>query len=316
MKFDKPQNLASLAQLTGSEVIGDAHYEATGLNEIHMVEPGDITFVNVEKYFKKALESAATVVIINQKIEAPQGKHLLYNTDPFMAWNTIGKHFRPVPKPARADAYIKGEDVTIGEGTVIHPNVVIGNHVHIGKNCIIYPNVTLYDHTIIGDNVIINANSTVGGDAFYFSNFQKMHTCGRVVLHDWVEIGAGCTVDRGVSGDTILGAHTKLDSQVHIGHDVHIGEYCLLAAQVGVGGCTTIENRVIVWGRAVITKDVVIGEGAVILGGSGVSKSLEGGKTYFGSPAQDSRIAWRELATLAKMPDLLRKLEKLNLDGK
>lgn len=308
MKFPRTYSLEELSALVQARFIGPSNFPVSGLNEIHMVEEGDVTFVNVEKYYAKALGSAATTIIIDKEVDCPPGKTLIVSDDPFRDYTFISKYFRPTPV-AKNTGFHQGEDVSIGEGTMIHPGVVIGNHVSIGKNCILYPNVVLYDHTILGDNVIIHANTTIGGDAFYYSNFQKMHSCGRTILGDWVEIGASSSVDRGVSGDTVIGAHTKLDNQVHIGHDTIIGEYCILAAQVGIAGVTKLENRVVLWGKVGVNKEVVIGEGAMVLAASAVSKSLEGGKVYFGTPAKENRKILREMASLAKLPDLIHKIK-------
>lgn len=310
MKFPRQFTLAEIAGLIGAKPIGSHDFAVTGLNEIHMVEAGDLTFVNVEKYYKKALYSAATTIIINQEVEAPEGKALLLSDDPFRDYTFLAKYFKPTPYPKNTQYHI-GENSSIGEGTMVHHGVVIGNNVQIGKNCILYPNVVIYDDTIVGDQVIIHANSTIGGDAFYYSSFQKMHSCGRCIVHHWVEIGANCSIDRGVSGDTIIGAHSKLDNQVHIGHDTHIGEYCILAAQVGIAGVTKLEDRVVLWGKVGVNKEVVIGKGAVVMATSGVSKSLDPGKVYFGAPAKENRKMLREMAAIGQLPDLLKPLQAL-----
>ncbi len=309
MKFPKNYSLSEIADLIQAKFIGPTDFLVTGLNEIHMVESGDITFVNVEKYYAKALGSAATTIIIDKQVECPEGKTLLVSEDPFRDYTFLAKYFRPTPLPVNT-RFDKGENVRIGDGTNIHHGVVIGNNVQIGKNCLIYPNVVIYDETIIGDNVIIHANSSIGSDAFYYSNFNKMHTCGRVVLHDWVELGANCSIDRGVSGDTVIGAYTKFDNQVHIGHDTIVGERCIFAAQVAIAGVTKVEDNVILWGKVGVTKDIVIGKGAVVMATSGVSKSLEGGKVYFGSPAKENRKILREMAALARLPEIISKLGK------
>lgn len=309
MKFSRNYSLKEIAGLIDARWIGPDDFTVSGLNEIHRVENGDLTFVNVEKYYAKALGSEATTVLIDKEVEKPEGKSLIISDDPFRDYTFLAKYFRPTPVPVNT-RFDKGENVTIGEGTLIHHGVVIGNDVKIGRNCILYPNVVVYDHTEIGDNVIIHANSTIGSDAFYYSNFSKMHSCGRTLLKDWVEIGANCSIDRGVSGDTVIGAHTKFDNQVHIGHDTEVGEYCIFAAQVGIAGVTKVEDRVILWGKVGVTKDIVIGAGAVVMATSGVSKSLEGGKVYFGAPAKENRKILREMAALSRLPDLLDELRK------
>jgi UDP-3-O-[3-hydroxymyristoyl] glucosamine N-acyltransferase len=190
--------------------------------------------------------------------------------------------------------------------------------VRIGKNCLIHPNVTIYDHCVIGDNVIIHAGCVLGADAFYFKRrkervmqYDKMLSCGRVIVEDDVEIGAGCAIDKGVSGDTILGAGTKLDNQVHIGHGVVIGKNCLIAAQVAIAGKTIVEDEVILWGQVGVNKDLRIGKGAIVFAQSGVPSSIEGGKTYFGTPVEEAREKKRELGWVKRIPEIWEKVKHL-----
>lgn len=309
MKLHRQYTLKEIAALINAKYIGSDDFAVLGINEIHMVEPGDITFVNVEKYYKTALTSDATIILIDKEVECPEGKALLMSDDPFRDYTVLCKHFCPTPIPVNP-VYHKGHNVTIGQNTIIHPGVVISDNVTIGDNCIIYPNVVIYNDTIIGNDVIIHANTTIGSDAFYFSNFKKMHTCGRTLIHDGVEIGSGCCIDRGVSGDTIIGKETKLDNHVHVAHDVQIGSRCILAAHVVIAGVTKLEDNVILWGQVGVIKNVVLGQGAVVLSGSGVSKSIEGGKTYFGSPAKESRRAWREMAAVGQLPEFIQEMRK------
>ena len=310
MKFDVPVKLEVLAKLTGTRVIGENHHLVSGINEIHKVESGDITFVDHPKYYDKALQSKASFVIINKEVDIPEGKALLYAEDPFSAYIAIVKKFRTFevstsPVSSSAD---------IGIGTIIQPGVFIGHHVKIGKNCLIHANVSIYDHTIIGDDAVIHSGTVIGSDAFYFKRrpegYDKMVSCGRVIIGDRVEIGASCTIDKGVSGDTVIGDGTKMDNQVHVGHDTVIGKNCLFAAQVGIAGVVIIEDDVILWGQVGVQKDLTIGKGAVVLGQSGIPKSLEGGKTYFGSPTQEAREKMRELAFVKQLPELIEKLKK------
>ena len=306
MKLTKPEHLKDIAALIKSSFIGNPETLLHGINEIHKVEAGDITFVDHPKYFKKALESAATLIIINAMVDCPPGKVLIISKDPFSSFNFLTNYFRPF-EPAKAAI---NETAVIGEGTIIQPGVFIGNHVLIGKNCIIHANVSLYDHTLIGDNVIIHANTVIGSDAFYFkkteTGYEQMHSCGRAVIHDNVSIGAGCTIDRGVSGDTVIGKGTKIDNHVHIGHDTVIGKNCLFAAQVGIAGVVIIEDDVILWGQVGVQKDLKIGKGAVVLGQSGIGKSLPGNVTYFGSPVREAREKMKELALIKQLPEIIK----------
>ena len=307
MKFDKPVPVQWIADFTGATLLGNTTQEATGINEIHKVTKGDISFVDFEKYYNTCLNSAATIIIINKEVPCPDGKTLLVTADPFSAYVKIVKHFRPF-EPATK---MVSDSAVIGAGTHLQPGVFIGNHVRIGENCLIHPNVTIYDHTIIGNNVIIHAGCVLGADAFYFKRrkdrevqYDKMESCGRVIIEDDVEIGAGTSIDKGVSGDTIIGRGTKLDNHIHIGHGAIIGRNCLFAAQVGVGGKAIIEDEVILWGQVGVSKDLTIGKGAVVHAQSGVPSSLEGGKTYFGSPVGEAKQKMRELNWIKRIPEI------------
>lgn len=314
MKLKKPLSLGEAAGFLGAKLVGNPDLLITGINEIHKVVPGDITFVDKEKYFDVALRSKASFIILNQEIASPNGKAYLVSKDPFRDFNKLTRHFMPFePCSDRISKSAK-----IGENVIIQPGVFIGNHVTIGNNCIIHANVSICDHTIIGNNVIIQPNAVIGGDAYYFKfrngseNFyDKLHTCGKVIIEDDVEIGSGCTIDRGVSGDTIIGKGTKLDNLVMVGHGVEIGKNCLISAQVGIAGKTIIEDEVILWGQVGVSKDLRIGAKAIVLAKSGVSKSLEGGKIYFGSPAVEAREKWKEMAILRQLPELWDKLKGL-----
>jgi UDP-3-O-[3-hydroxymyristoyl] glucosamine N-acyltransferase len=309
MKFPKVHSLEEIANLLNCEFIGDKNFEVLGMNEIHVVEPGDIVFVDHPKYYDKALQSAATIVLINKKVDCPEGKALLISDDPFRDFNTLTKHFKPF-HAANSAISISAE---IGEGTVIQPNCFVGNEVKIGKNCLIHPNVTIYDHTVIGDNVIIHAGTILGADAFYYKKraegFDQLISGGRVVIENNVGIGALCTIDKGVTGDTTIGEGTKIDNQVHVGHDSVIGKKCLIASQTGIAGCVVIEDEVTIWGQVGTTSGITIGAKAVIMGQTGVTKSVEGGKSYFGTPIEESREKLKQMANIKKIPEILSKLK-------
>ncbi|MBS1569427.1 MAG: UDP-3-O-(3-hydroxymyristoyl)glucosamine N-acyltransferase, partial [Bacteroidetes bacterium] len=199
----------------------------------------------------------------------------------------------------------------VGAGSQVHASVALGANVKIGKDCILMPGVVIYPNTTIGNRVIIQANAVIGGDGFYYKKrtggYEKMVTAGTTVIEDDVEIGSGTTIDRGVSADTRIGAGTKIDNQVQIGHDTLIGRHCLIAAQVGISGACVIGDNVTLWGQVGVPSKLTIGAGAVVLGQSGLIGDLEGGKTYFGSPAGEWKQKMREVASLGRLPDLIKK---------
>jgi len=309
MDFNKRLKLSEVAEIISGKVIGDPNAIVVGLNELHIVRDGDITFVDHPKYYKKALESAATYVIINKEVDPPEGKSLILHNAPMDAFNILISHFRPMV----VSMDMISPSAEIGKGTVIQPGVFVGNHVKIGDNCIIHANVSIYDNTIIKDNVIIHSNTVIGGDAYYFqkrdSGYNKFLSAGRVILNRNIEIGASCSIDKGVTGDTIIGEGTKMDNQCQVGHDTVIGKHCLIGAFAAIAGVTTIEDEVIIWARVAINKDIVIGKKAVILASSGVDKSIEGNKTYMGSPVMEVRKYWKQIISLRKMPEIIKKFK-------
>lgn len=312
MRFPKPVTVEWIAKLIHGEVVGDAAAQVLGINEIHKVEQGDLCFVDHPKYYDKSLNSNATHIIINTKnVTVPEGKNLIVVDEPFEAYLKIVNHFRPFAPATKPIS----DSAKIGEGTVVMPNVFIGKEVTIGNNCIIHPNVTIMDYTEIGNNVVIQAGSVIGSDAFYYNTkknrdvwYKRMQSCGHVVIEDDVEIGAGCTIDRGVTASTRIGAGTKIDNLVHIGHDTNIGKNCLFAAQVGIAGATVIEDGVTLWGQVGVSKTLTIGANAVVYAQSGVPASLEGNKIYFGSPAEDAQIKKKEFVWIKRIPELWKKV--------
>jgi UDP-3-O-[3-hydroxymyristoyl] glucosamine N-acyltransferase len=316
MKFPSPQKIKTIASLINLEIIGNSDLLVTGINEINVIEEGDIVFVDHPKYYNRAINSKATAIIINKKMNCPVGKALLISDDPFRDFNKIIKHFSPSLLPSARE---KGASIhptaSIGKNTFIYPNVFIGENVVIGDNCIIHPGVTIYRNCVIGNNVIIHSGVVIGADAFYYKKYPtgyvRLHSCGKVVIEDNVEIGALSSIDRGVTGETVIGSGTKIDNQVQIGHDTKVGKNCLFASQVGIAGACIIEDDVILWGQVGVPSKIRIGKGAVLLGQSAPSKNLEGGKTYLGSPADEAMKKFRELAMVRKLPEIFVKMKMI-----
>ena len=313
MKFKMPMSITDIAKLIDAKVIGDSNTKVTFLSEIHKVEKGSLMFVDNEKYYNQAIYSAATAIIINKELECPEGKALLIVDNPFEAYNKLALHFNPFTSIRRSVS----PTAIIGENTILEPGVVVGHHVTIGDNCLIRANTVLLDNTKIGNNVMIHANASIGNDAFYMNkqadkSYNRWHSIGRVIIEDNVEIGAGCTIDKGVSGDTVIGEGTKIDNLVHIGHGVCIGKHCLLAAQVGIAGKTIIQDYVTIYGQVGISKSIVVGEGATILPKTGVLKSIPGGdKEYIGIPAAESRGKFKEIIALRQLPEIIKKVNEM-----
>ena len=311
MQFPSPVSLQWIAEFIHAKLTGNSNEPATGINEIHKVEKGDLVFVDHPKYYDKCLNSAASFIIINKETDVPEGKALLIVENPFEAYCKIVNHFRPF-EPSNK---MISDSAVIGEGSFIYPGAFIGNHVRIGNNTIIHPNTSIMDHSIIGDNVVIQAGTVIGSDAFYYNTkkdrelwYKKMPSCGRVIIEDDVEIGAGCTIDRGVSHDSIIGKGTKIDNMVHIGHDTVTGKNCLLAGQVGIAGVVTLEDGVTLWGQVGVSKTLTIGANAVIYAQSGVRNDTVGGKVYFGSPIEEAKEKMKEFVWIKRIPQLWEKV--------
>ncbi len=312
MNFSKPVNIAEIARLINATIIGDNRGDAKGINELNRVEVGDLAFVDHPKYYDKSINSNATFIIINKEVKVPMGKALLIAENPFEAYCKIIDRYRPFTKAAK-----EINSAIIGEGTYIFPTAFIGNNVTIGSNCIIHPHVTIMDHCTIGNNVVIQAGTVIGSDAFYYNTkkereiwYKKMPSGGTVIIEDDVEIGANCTIDRGVTHDTRLGKGTRFDNLIHVGHDTVFGRNCLVAANVVVAGCVTVEDGVTIWGGCIINKTLTIGANAVLLGRTGVGGDLEGNKTYWGAPAQEASAVKREMIWVKRIPQLWEKVMK------
>lgn len=309
MKFPQQHTLKQIATIISAEYVGDPDFPVEGMNEIHVVTHGDIVFVDHPKYYDKALNSAATIILINKEVPCPEGKALLISDDPFRDFNKLTEYFRPFQTVSGPIS----ESSKIGKDTIVQPNVFIGNNVHIGDNCLIHSNVSIYDNAIIGNNVIIHAGTVLGADAFYYKTrpegFDKLKSGGRVVIDNNVEIGANCTIDKGVTGDTFIGEGTKLDNLIQVGHDTIIGKNCLIASQVGIAGCVVIEDNVTVWGQVGMRSGIIVKKGGVLMGKAGITKSTKEDTIYTGNPAMEARLKLKEYAALRKLPEIIDKFK-------
>ncbi len=306
MKLPREYSLEEICNLISCNYIGKPEHKITGINEIHMVENGDIVFVDHPKYYDKAISSAATTIIINKEVDCPEGKALIISQTPFDEFNRLTRYFMPEKDP------YKPVNQTIHTTSIIFPNVFLGSNVTIGKNCKIMAGAVIGDNTIIENNVIIGPNTVLGHSAFYYkkkdAGYDRMHTCGGVYIESEVEIGALCSIDAGVTGMTRVGKGTKIDNQVHIGHDTQVGEHCLMASGVGIAGCVNIKNHVTLWGQVGCASNVTIEDNVTVYAQSGIGKNLAAGKTYFGSPCEEAKDKFREIIALKKLPKILDKL--------
>ena len=309
MKFPKQYTLKEIAELINCKYVGSDNFSVLGMNEIHVVSSGDIVFVDHPKYYDKALQSAATIVLINKEVDCPQGKALLISDDPFRDFNKLTNHF----KAFQSSKQNISNSAKIGKNTTIQPNCFIGNDVVIGDGCLIHSNVSIYDDCIIGNNVTIHAGTVLGANAFYYKKrlegYDRLLSGGRVVIEDNVDLGALCTIDRGVTADTIIGEGSKLDNQIQIGHDTVIGKKCLIASQTGIAGCVIVEDDVVIWGQVGVKSGITIAKGSELYAQSGLGHSTDENKAYFGTPAREAREKFKEIAYLKKIPEILKKIK-------
>ncbi|MDR2979719.1 MAG: UDP-3-O-(3-hydroxymyristoyl)glucosamine N-acyltransferase [Bacteroidales bacterium] len=314
MRFQNPLTIDELCSIIGGSraVQGNAQIKITGINEIHSVEPGNLSFVDHPKYYEKVLNSLASVILINKEVDVPEGKAIIITEDPLDDYLKVVRHF--VKFDPQSEAINRKAE--IGENTIIQPNVFIGENVKIGNNCLIHANVSIYADTIIGDNVVIHSGCVIGGDAFYFqkreNGWKKLYSCGCTVICDDVEIGSNVTIDKGVSGDTYIGKGTKFDNLVQVGHDTHIGNHCLIGSQCAIAGCTFIDDECIIWAKSSVNKDLYLAPHTTLLALSALDKSIhEEGQVLFGLPAIDARTKWKELAYQRRLPELVGEMEVL-----
>jgi UDP-3-O-[3-hydroxymyristoyl] glucosamine N-acyltransferase len=207
------------------------------------------------------------------------------------------------------------ENANLGDGSEIHAGAYIGKNVKIGKNCRIYPYAVIYDDVIVGNNVIIHSGAIIGADGFgyKFRNNQhvKVPQVGNVVIEDNVEIGANTCIDRGALGSTLIGAGSKIDNLVQIGHNNKVGKHVIMCGLTGVSGSCNIEDYAILAGSSGIADHITIGQGAVVMARSGVAGDVKAGTQVFGSPAKDKKTAYKEQIAISKLPELLKRVKML-----
>ncbi len=327
--------LREIAQRFGCKVAGDGEVEITGVAEIHRAEPGQLTFLTNPKYKKFLKNTKASAILTGKEIEGISIPQLVCR-EPYVVFAKLLNLFYPEPLPepkispkasispsARVGkncyigdfAYV-GEETQIGDNCYIFPGVYIGNRCKVGNGTVIFPNATIYNDTVIGRGVRIHSGAVIGSDGFGYAfskeegKVYKIPQRGRVVIEDFVEIGANATVDRGTLGDTVIGQGTKIDNLVQVGHNVKIGKYCFLVSQVGISGSTKIGNFVTLAGKVGVAGHIEIEDGITVAAKSGVTKSLKEPGTYAGFPARPYK-EWRKIQALVdRLPEIYQKIKK------
>ena len=336
---DMTLTIQELARLCDAEISeGDSSAVISSAADIKSASSRQVTLLTDPKYagFLETSEAAACFMKPEMlKHPAPDRMVRLLCQDPEISFiKAVNLLHPPVdyprqisPQTAIADTAKLGQSLyiasfvmiedhaSVDDGCEIHSGVRIGKRVRIGKNCRLYPNVVIYDDTQIGDNVIVHAGTVLGADGFGYKQQNQQHIkvphIGNLIIGNNVEIGANACIDRGTFGSTVIGAGTKIDNLVQIGHNNVIGENVIICGQNGISGSCTIENNAILAGSSGIADHVKIGHHAVVMARSGVAGDIEAGMQVFGSPARDKKIAWRELAALAKLPELLKQIKAI-----
>jgi UDP-3-O-[3-hydroxymyristoyl] glucosamine N-acyltransferase len=326
--------VSELAQQLGGECIGDGEVQVHGVSPIDDVKPGSITLAENEQYFEKAEASPAVAVVVSFAVER-SSKPLIRVKKTTLALAKLLAIFHPASKPApgvHPTAFV-GSDVkrgvaihigpnavvkdgaSIGDRTVIDAGAVVGEGVVIGADCVIHSNVTLYRDIRLADRVIVHSGTVIGSDGFgYVQDGQtrvKIPQVGTVVIEDDVEIGANVAIDRSTLGATVIKRGTKIDNLVQIAHNVVIGENAVVCGLVGISGSVTIGDNVTIAGQVGMADHITIGSNATVGAQSGVSKSLEGGQYYLGSPAVPIGLASRQYAVWANLPELSKRVREL-----
>ncbi|MHC5082137.1 MAG: UDP-3-O-(3-hydroxymyristoyl)glucosamine N-acyltransferase [Planctomycetota bacterium] len=326
-------SLDELAARIGGRVQGDGKVVITHVAPIGTAETGAITFIANPLYRRMLGQTKASAVIVPADVEAPD-RNLLVTDNSYLAFAKAVDLFHPEPSPPAAGvkpgAHVDptaalGQGVTVypgafvgpqavlGEGCVLHPGVYVGEGVSVGAHTVLHANVALYPGTVVGNRVIIHAGAVMGSDGFGFAMDRgenvKIRQVGHVVLEDEVEIGANCTVDRAVLGETRIGQGTKIDNLVQIGHNVTIGKNCVIVAQVGISGSSTIGDRVTLAGQVGVAGHITIGDGAEVGAKSGVVDDVPPGKKVLGLPAIPLAEAKRALLITRYLPETGKSLE-------
>ena len=312
----KIKTLGQIAELIGAELVGDGSIQVNGINGLAGANVSEITFISDEKYLGKIKESSAAAIITNKKPDGITIPLLLVkNVD--AAVIDVLKIFdnTPLPPPGVHPSAVIEADVEIGEGTYIGPGCYIGWNSKIGSNSRLDANVVVYHGCSIGNNCIIQANSTIGAVGFGYSFIDGQHRLiphiGGVIIEDFVEIGANSCVDRAKFGNTIVGAGTKIDNLVQIGHNVVIGKCCLFASHVAIAGSCEIGNGVVMAGQAGIKDHIKIGDGVVVGAKAGVITDIAPGRHVLGIPAMDDKETKRIVLVTMKLPQMAKQLKEL-----
>lgn len=329
-----PYTANEITKLLQGELVGDGHVVLKGFAPADRAQVGDLTFAENDDYLAQAKKSAASAILVTTATKS-DGKVLIRVPNARVAFARTMELFFPEPpvtpgihptaviaKSAQVDATAQigpncviGERVQIGAGAALHGGDFVGDDCQLGDGVVLFPNVTLYARSELGQRVRVHAGTVIGSDGFGYvldgGVHRKVAQIGNVIIGDDVEIGANVTIDRGALKPTIIGKGTKIDNLVQIGHNVEIGEHCLLIAQAGVAGSSHLGNYVALAGQVGVSGHLKLGDRVTIIAQSGVMDDVPAGEKWMGSPAQPDRAAKRQVIASRQLPDLLRRVKAL-----
>jgi UDP-3-O-[3-hydroxymyristoyl] glucosamine N-acyltransferase len=326
-----------LAELLNAELVGDESLELVAVSKIEEADNNEVTFVSNKAYYKHVASTRAGAVIIDRIPDGEEGKRTyLITPEPYKAFLATLHSFhpdieRPVPgihaSAIVSDDAVIGDEVsigpmcvvekgvTIGNGSVLRSQCFVGRGVTIGDDCLFHSRVSVRELCVVGNRVIIQDGAVVGSDGFGFApgeeGYTKIPQVGNVIIEDDVEVGANTTIDRATLGRTVIRQGVKLDNLVQIAHNVEIGKNTVFAAQVGVAGSTKVGARSMFGGQVGVAGHLQLSDGVMVAAQSGISKDHGPNKAIGGTPAYDIREWQRSLAAIKKLPDLLKRLRKL-----
>lgn len=334
--FVKSYRLADIAKHIDAEVIGDPDKMIVGIASLSSATAQELSFLDNPKYSKFLSATQAGAVIIHPREKAHCPTDVLLTESPYVAYakaaqlfavqpaipvgihvsSVVGEGCHISPTAAISSSVVLGQGVRIGDHAIIYPGCYLGDNVVIGDHCILYPHVTLYHGVILHNHIIIHSGAVLGADGFGMANHQgewlKIPQLGRVVIHDFVEIGANTTIDRGALGDTIIHRGVKLDNQIQVGHNVEIGAHTAIAACSGISGSTKIGKNCMISGMVGFTGHFEIADNVIITGMTMVSKSIKEPGIYSSGTAMESHETWLKNAVRFRQLDrMAKKLEKL-----
>ena len=326
--------LEQVASLVSGNLEGEGSIEINGVRGVHDAKEGDITFLMQNKYLDVLKKSKASAVFVVKPVEVsiPQ----IVVAKPELAFARLVKEFHPEPRPqpgihssvvigkkvvlgenvTLSAGVCIGDDVSIGNDVVLYPNVVIGNDCKVDDHCTLHPNVTLYRNTEMGRHVIVHAGTVIGADGFGYTLDEKgchykINQFGRVVIEDFVEIGANSCIDRAAMDTTLIKEGTKIDNLVQVAHNCTVGNHSILVAQVGLAGSCRLGHHVVLAGQVGLADHVTLGNQVTVTAKSGTFRDLENNAVVSGWPAVPTGTWKRYVATLPKLPDLARKVKEL-----